>query len=574
MRILLVTYRYGRDIPGGGERYLRELMSRLAARGHRVDVFTTRSQHMIPTHFNYLVWDNYLPGGEEEDAGVRVRRFEVRNPRPRRARRIVKDILAMWEMERENPAFAALMEEAVAGSDEHCFLCGWHEAETWDDGPARWTRRSATLVVGGEGLEGLVVEAYPYMDTNLQVEVPGEGSWEFELSMGRTRELRVAFGPRSSALVRFTVPRTARPGGDARELGLAVRRVTARTGSGGRELDLGRGWREFLNTARESALSSVLWGMAERRPQRASRRHRYIMGPRSPRLEREVTAAAPGFDVVMGAMVPMATLELAWRAARAAGKPFVAFPLFHTRDPNHYWAHFRRALEGAAGVEANSGVVEELMGGWGLSSFAIGPGYDLEEFSAPGIDGGRFREDFDFGDRPMLLWVGRKNVYKGYREAMATLRLVREKAPEALLVMIGPDEDNLPVSQEGVFYLGTQPRHVVLDAFDACDALLFPSLHESFCLVFGEAWLRGRPVLGNAYCAAARGIIDHGVDGYLCRGVEDYARRALELIADPELARLVGERGREKMIATRGWDLLVERLEEKLLQIAGIQPED
>ncbi|NPV58088.1 MAG: glycosyltransferase [Actinobacteria bacterium] len=574
MRILLVTYRYGKDIPGGGERYLRELMTRLAARGHHVDVFTTRSQRMITTPFNYLVWDNYLPGGEEEDAGVRVRRFEVRNPRPRRARRIVDDILAMQERERENPAFAALMEEAIAGSDEHCFLCGWHDAETWDDGPARWTRRSAVLVLGGEGLEGLVIEAYPYMDTNLQVEVPGEGSWEFELSMGRSRELKVAFGPRRSAVVRILVPGTARPPGDAREVGLAVRRVAALTQTGERDLDLGRGWREFLNTAWESALSSILWGMAERRPHRAIRRHRYIMGPRSPLLEREVMTAASGYDVILGAMVPMTTLELAWKASRAAGRPFVAFPLFHARDPNHYWAHFRKALEGAAGVEANSGAVEELMRGWGLSSFAVGPGYDLDEFSSPDIDGHRFREDFGFGNQPILLWVGRKNEYKGYRDAMAALRLVREKEPEALLVMIGPDEDNLPVSQEGVFYLGAQPRRVVLDAFDACDALLFPSLHESFCLVFGEAWLRGRPVLGNAYCAAARGIIDHGVDGYLCGDVEDYACRALELIEDPSLARLMGERGREKMMATRGWDLLVERLEAKLLQVAGIQPED
>ncbi|MDI6831862.1 MAG: glycosyltransferase [Actinomycetota bacterium] len=569
MRILLVTYRYGRDIPGGGERYLRELMLRLAARGHHVEVYTTRSQRMIQTPFNYLVWDNFLPAGEEEDEGVRVRRFEVRNPRPRRARRIVDSILAMQERERESPVFSALMEEAVAGTEEHCFLCGWHEPERWEDGPARWTRRSATLVLGGEDLEGVVVEAYPYMDTNLQVEVSGEGSWEFELSMGRTRELRVAFGTRLSAVVRFTVSRTARPAGDVREVGLAVRRVTALAGGRECELELERGWREFLDTARESALARVLWGAAERRPPRASRHHRYIMGPRSPRLEREVMAAARGCDVVLGAMVPMSTLDLAWRAARAYDKPFVAFPLFHTRDPNHYWDHFRKALEGAAGVEANSVAVEELMREWGLSSFAVGPGYDLEEFASPHIDGRRFRERFGFGSRPLLLWVGRKNEYKGYRAAMAALRLVREKAPEAALVMIGPDEDNLPVSQDGVYYLGAQPRSTLLDAYDACDALLFPSLHESFCMVFGEAWLRGKPVLGNACCAAARGIIEHGVDGYLCREVEEYAQRVLELIVDPALARRMGERGREKMLATRGWDLLVERLEEKLREIAG-----
>jgi glycosyltransferase involved in cell wall biosynthesis len=285
-------------------------------------------------------------------------------------------------------------------------------------------------------------------------------------------------------------------------------------------------------------------------------------------------AAARQYDLVLGSMVPMSTMELAGRAARHAGKPFLAFPLFHTRDPNHYWAHFKTALEGAAGVEANSGVIEGLMEGWGLKAFAIGPGYNLDEFSDPRIDGGLFRRQFGFGDRPILLWVGRKNVYKGYREAIASLRRMRENGCPAVLVMVGPDEDNLPVSGEGIYYLGALPRETLLNAFDACDVFLFPSLHESFCIVFGEAWLRGKPVLGNAYCAAARGLIAHGQDGFLCTDVDDYSRRALELIGDPARAREMGEKGRRKMLETRGWDRLADELEIKLEEIAARRPQD
>ncbi|HID09346.1 TPA: glycosyltransferase, partial [Candidatus Micrarchaeota archaeon] len=251
------------------------------------------------------------------------------------------------------------------------------------------------------------------------------------------------------------------------------------------------------------------------------------------------------------------------------GKPLIAFPLFHTRDPNHYWLHFKEVLENAAGVEANSPVIAELMKGWGFNAFAVGPGYDLEEFSSPDIDGDRFRREFGFGDRPLLLWVARKNIYKGYREAIAALEEVRGSGCSANLAMIGPDEDNLPVSGEGVYYLGAQPRATVLDAFDACDVFLFPSLHESFCLVFCEAWLRGKPVLGNVYCAAARGLIEHGRDGYLCKDAGDYGRRALELIRDPERAREMGELGREKVLSTRGWDRLVVELEKKMQSAAG-----
>jgi hypothetical protein len=331
MNIMLVTYRFGKDIPGGGERYLRELMIRLARMGHQVDVYTTRSQRMISTSFNYLVWDNFLPAGGEDDDGVMINRFEVRNPKPRRARRVMNDILTMQERERESPEFSSLMAEALDGLREHCFLSGWHERELWEDGPARWTRKSATLVVGGDAITALRLDAYSYLDGHLLVEVPGRGSWEFELEKGRPRELHMKLSPCGSAEVTLMVPRTARPSEDVREVGIAVRQVTVTEDGSQRQLDLARGWKEFLDTAPEAAVGEILWGMADRRPRRMARRHRYLMGPSSPRLEKEVMAAARHYDLVFGSMVPMSTMDLASRAARSAGKPFVAFPLFHTR---------------------------------------------------------------------------------------------------------------------------------------------------------------------------------------------------------------------------------------------------
>jgi glycosyltransferase involved in cell wall biosynthesis len=567
MRIMLVTYRYGRDIAGGGERYLRELMIRLAGRGHQVEVYTTRSRQMILSPFNYLVWDNFLPPGGEEDQGVVINRFKVNNPRPRRARRMMRGLNTLQEKERDSLDFASLMAETMSGIRENCFLSGWHRLERWEDGPARWTQKLAKLVVGGKDISGLILEAYSYLDGDLLVEVLDKGSWEFELEKGKPRELGLDFAPCDSAAVALLVPRAVRPQEDAREVGVAVRRVAVVEGGVERELDLGRGWTEFLDSGPEEVVGKVLWGTAERRPRRISRRHEYLMGPRSTRLEKEVMAAAHRFDLVFVSMVPMSTMGLAWKAANRAGKPLVAFPLFHTRDPNHYWAHFKETLENAAGVEANTEVIADLMAEWGFKTFVVGPGYDLEEFSSPHIDGGRFRREFGFGDQPILLWVARKNVYKGYREAIAALRIIRESGCPAVLAIVGPDEDYLPVSGEGVYYLGSLPRGMLLDAYDACDVFIFPSLHESFCMVFGEAWLRGKPVLGNAYCAAARGLIGHGKDGYLCTDAGDYARRALELIDNPGKAREMGERGRLKVVETRGWEHLVEELEKKLAEI-------
>ncbi len=66
MRLLHVSHQYYPAI-GGAERYITDLSEELAARGHTLDVFTTRSQ-------DYVTWANTLPPRETVN-GVRVRRF-------------------------------------------------------------------------------------------------------------------------------------------------------------------------------------------------------------------------------------------------------------------------------------------------------------------------------------------------------------------------------------------------------------------------------------------------------------------------------------------------------------------
>ncbi len=66
MRVLHVTHQY-RPAIGGAEQYIADLSEELAHRGHRVDVFTSRS-------VDYRSWRNELPAHEMLD-GVNVYRF-------------------------------------------------------------------------------------------------------------------------------------------------------------------------------------------------------------------------------------------------------------------------------------------------------------------------------------------------------------------------------------------------------------------------------------------------------------------------------------------------------------------
>ncbi|MDD9951959.1 MAG: glycosyltransferase family 4 protein [Zetaproteobacteria bacterium] len=70
MRTAFVVQRYGERIVGGAEEHARQVAERLVKKcGYEVDIYTT-------TAINYRTWENALPSGASEDAGVRVFRFQ------------------------------------------------------------------------------------------------------------------------------------------------------------------------------------------------------------------------------------------------------------------------------------------------------------------------------------------------------------------------------------------------------------------------------------------------------------------------------------------------------------------
>lgn len=77
MRALYVIQRYGEGVPGGAEQHCRDFATRLATRGHDVDVVTSCAR-------DYVDWSDAFPPGTGEEEGVRVHRLPVGVPRDQR----------------------------------------------------------------------------------------------------------------------------------------------------------------------------------------------------------------------------------------------------------------------------------------------------------------------------------------------------------------------------------------------------------------------------------------------------------------------------------------------------------
>jgi glycosyltransferase involved in cell wall biosynthesis len=120
--------------------------------------------------------------------------------------------------------------------------------------------------------------------------------------------------------------------------------------------------------------------------------------------------------------------------------------------------------------------------------------------------------------------------------------------------MIGADVDRRPIESTRALYLGVVPRADLLDAYDACEVFVLPSEHESFGIVFLEAWMRGKPVIGSARGRPVASLIDAGRDGLLADGAAELAAHIDALLADPARAQGLGAAGRAKVLQRYTWD--------------------
>ena len=182
-------------------------------------------------------------------------------------------------------------------------------------------------------------------------------------------------------------------------------------------------------------------------------------------------------------------------------------------------------------------------------------------------DAGRFLARINGGLRPVVLFLGQLYDYKGVSTLLAAAQELRGHGVEFDLVYIGPETE----FSRGVFaqrrpdwvhVLGAVDNQTKWDAIEAATVVCVPSAQESFGRVYLEAWAKGKPVIGGRI-APVMEVVTDGQNGLLVEpGSVSHLESALELLlTDPDLARRLGESGREEQAKRFTWRQVVERVE-------------
>jgi glycosyltransferase involved in cell wall biosynthesis len=194
----------------------------------------------------------------------------------------------------------------------------------------------------------------------------------------------------------------------------------------------------------------------------------------------------------------------------------------------------------------------------------------------------RFRRAHGLAGGPAVGVVGRvKLVRKGQETLLRAVALLREELPSLRAAVIGSpfpgNEAHATALRDLAHELGIEDRVVftgdvedVQAAYAALDVVVLPSGHpEPFGGVVIEAMALGRPVVGTAIGGTVEQIED-GVTGLLVPPADPPALAAAlrRLLADADLRRSMGERGRRRFLERFEFEPYYRRLLELYAEAA------
>jgi starch synthase len=178
------------------------------------------------------------------------------------------------------------------------------------------------------------------------------------------------------------------------------------------------------------------------------------------------------------------------------------------------------------------------------------------------------------GDRKFLLAAGRIDPVKNQAWLLEQAPEIFRRHPGLMLVLAGPctDEPYGRLVRQQIEALGLKERVVLtgglppndprlIGLLQQAEALVLPSLSETFGLIILEAWAAGTLTISSR-TSGASALVQSGYDGWLfdLDKPESFHQALEQTLSRPELSKQMAERGAEKVRADYSLDALAGRM--------------
>lgn len=190
-------------------------------------------------------------------------------------------------------------------------------------------------------------------------------------------------------------------------------------------------------------------------------------------------------------------------------------------------------------------------------------GVNVEDYQA--TESAEFREKYDLGDNPFILFMGRLNSIKGPDLLLQAFRKAKDELKGFHLVFAGPDGGMLAELQKLAAEFGAKERiHFVgylngLDkyqAYHAAELLVIPSRQEAMSIVVLEAGITGTPVLLTDRCGFNE-IARIGGGGVVFASVAELQKGLVEILRNPDELKLKGANLKKYIYEHFLWDRVI-----------------
>lgn len=284
-------------------------------------------------------------------------------------------------------------------------------------------------------------------------------------------------------------------------------------------------------------------------------------GPRSPELFHHVLDTAETYRAIVTSPYPFWTT---FAVAGIAPERTLLRPCLHD-EPYARLELFEPVLTGSAAAWLQTEPELELYRQVSVppaQTRIVGEGVDVPE----GYEPGRVRAALGLGDRPFVLYGGRREGAKGWEDLLRGFAdAVRREDLDLTLVTFGVGDVHHPAGVEDrVVDLGFVDDRTRDDLMAAASAYLQPSALESFSRTVMEAWLAGTPVIANGAGAVVRWHIERAGAG-LTYDDDAELEQALRFVAEaPDAAAALAAPGRAYVLDHYTWPATLDRMEASL----------